>query len=110
MVHTLLTSFDARPAEAINRFDYAAPAEIFMTPKRIMRRPPITYRRFTTAAEAIRFAIEELSAPLRVNVVMEVLEERFHQQAIRKLYAGTNYPLVRCAARDRKLSMQQQPW
>ena len=41
-------------------FDYDSPAELFI-PKRggRGRRQPINYRRFASAAEAIRFAVEE---------------------------------------------------
>jgi hypothetical protein len=40
-------------------FDYDAPAELYMPKhKSIGRRPATGYRRFSTAAEAIRFAIE----------------------------------------------------
>ena len=76
----------------IATFDYSAPGEMFMT---YNRRHPLTYRRFTTAAEAIRFAIEEFPQSLLVGVVMEVNEERFDHRKIRELYEGENYPLER---------------
>jgi len=83
------------PPGAIDRFDYSASAEIFMTRAKFMRRPPIGYRRFATAAEAIRFAIEELPDAILVGAVMEVAEERFDHQAIRELYDRGGYPLAR---------------
>ena len=80
---------------AMVRFDYAAPAEMFMTRAKLTRRPPVTYRRFATAAEAIQYAIEEIPAPLLLGAVMEVSEQRFDHRAIRELYDGAGYPLVR---------------
>jgi hypothetical protein len=76
----------------ISAFDYSAPGEMFMT---YNRRHPLTYRCFPTAAEAIRFAIEEFPQSLLVGVVMEVDEERFDHKKIRELYDGENYPLKR---------------
>jgi hypothetical protein len=95
MTRTLETSSHDDLSEAVNEFDYGASAGMFMTRKRIARRSPITYRRFATAAEAVRFVVEELPAPLHVHVVMEVLEQRYDHQAIRELYDGNNCPLVR---------------
>ena len=43
-------------------FDYGVPAELFMGKRKGGPRQPLRYRRFATAAEAIRFAVEELSA------------------------------------------------
>jgi hypothetical protein len=40
-------------------FDYGAPAELFMAKRKGGSRQPLGYRRFATAAEAIRFAIED---------------------------------------------------
>lgn len=73
-------------------FDYSAPGEMFMT---YNRKHPLTYRRFQTAAEAIRFAMEEFPQSLLVGVVMEVDEERYDHRKIRALYEGENYPLAR---------------
>src|SRR5262249_23692375 len=54
---------NAKPAgrETVT-FDYGIPAELFMGKRKGRARPPLRYRRFATAAEAIRFAIEELPA------------------------------------------------
>ena len=41
-------------------FDYDVEAELFAGVARPSRRQPVGYRRFASAAEALRFAIEEL--------------------------------------------------
>jgi len=41
-------------------FDYSAPAELFMQKRKGRTRQPLGYRRFATAAEAIRFMVERL--------------------------------------------------
>ena len=43
-------------------FDYRVPAVLFMAKRKAGARQPLSYRRFATAAEAIRFAVEELPA------------------------------------------------
>jgi hypothetical protein len=53
------------------------------------------YRRFPSAAEAIRFAVEEIPGQLLVGVVMQVDDERFDHKALRELYAQDAYPLPR---------------
>jgi len=65
------------------------------------RRKPMTYRRFATGAEAIRFAVEELPAEGLAATVLEMDGERFDSEAIRNLYDGPAYPLPR-RARPRK--------
>ena len=53
------------------------------------------YRRFASAAEAIKFAVEELPPAQLLGAVLEVSEERFDCEGIRQLYDSPNYPLAR---------------
>jgi hypothetical protein len=78
-------------------FDYDAPAELFSIRGRGAWRGPMYYRRFATGAEAIRYAIEELPAPLLGGCIMQVDEERFDARQIRELYDCPAYPLARAA-------------
>ena len=55
-------------------------------------RPTLSYRRFATAAEAIRFAVEELPATGTLGARMQVGEERFNGDDIQRLYESTSYP------------------
>jgi len=78
------------------RFDYAAAAELFPS-KSTFKSARVGYRRFTTAAEAVRYAIEEMPAPLLRGSSLEVEEERFDGFQIRGLYDAAAFPLVRVA-------------
>ncbi len=79
-------------------FDYSAEAELFPSRYRKSRRQAIAYKRFGHAADAIRFAIEELAPEFLLGACLEVDEERFNGGEIRRLYESIDYPLIRGAA------------
>jgi hypothetical protein len=76
-------------------FDYGAEAELFPGAARPSRRQPIGYRRFASAAEALRFAIEELPPQSLAGAALEVGDDRFDSHAMRELYEAAAYPLAR---------------
>ena len=76
-------------------FDYSAPAELFAPKGRPGMRQPVAYRRFPSAAAAIRFAVEELSQAGLAAAILEVNEDRFDHVGIRQLYEAKKYPLRR---------------
>ena len=76
-------------------FNYGSPAELFSAKSKGGRRQRIGYRRFATAAEAIRFAVEDFPAIRALNAWMQVGDERFDSDEIRRLYESNNYPLPR---------------
>jgi len=85
-----------RRVEHLNGFDYSAPAELFPS-RSVKGRGRVTYRRFESAAEAVRFAVEEMSAGALLGAYLEVDEVRFGAHEIRCLYDHAAYPLTRPA-------------
>ena len=55
----------------------------------------MNYKRFESASEAIRYAIEDLEPAFLYGAVMEIDEERFDGRQIQDLYASDAYPLER---------------
>jgi hypothetical protein len=92
-----VTVEQAAAEQAITEFDYDAAAELFPSHKQKSRRRPIGYKRFGHAADAIQVAIEELPPESLLGAYLEVDEERYNNQGIRRLYDSTDYPLIRSA-------------
>ncbi len=76
-------------------FDYGLPAELFMAKRKGGARSRLISRRFTTAAEAIRFAVEEFPAIRALGAWMQVGNERFDGEDIHRLYKSHQFPLRR---------------
>ena len=83
---------------AADLFDYRAEAELFSARSRKAGRRPMKYQRFARAAEAIRFAMEDMPAELLISTYLEVNGMRFNFGDIRRLYESVEYPLARRAA------------
>ena len=83
---------------AINMFNFGREAELFSVYNRKSGKRPVKYRRFTHAAEAIQFAVEELPAEFFPGVQLEVDERRYNSNDIRLLYESSHYPMTRRAA------------
>jgi hypothetical protein len=81
--------------QAMTGFDYGTEAELFARRNRKSRSQPMGYRRFARAADAVRFAIEELPPELLMGANLEVDGERYDGNGIRRLYENVGYPLVR---------------
>jgi hypothetical protein len=76
-------------------FDYRSPAELFTANRKGGPRQKLGYRRFATAAEAIRFAVEDFPAMRALGAWMQVGDQRFGGDDIRRLYERDDYPLRR---------------
>ena len=81
-------------------FDYYAAAELFPTRRRLPRRQSFGYKRFEQAAQAIQFAMEALPSDSLVGAFLEVDEQRYGSDEIRRLYESAEYPLPRRGARS----------
>ncbi|WP_174802271.1 hypothetical protein [Martelella limonii] len=78
----------------MNEFDYQVEAALYPGRKAKGNRSP-RYRRFDTAADAVRFAVEEMEGCQLRGSVLEIEESRYDDRQIRKLYDAPEYPLVR---------------
>jgi hypothetical protein len=88
-------------------FDYGAEAELFSGAARPSRRQPVGYRRFASAAEALRFAIEELDPASLAGAALEVGDQRFDSHDMRRLYQASDYPLTRRPPTERRSNPQR---
>ena len=76
--------------------DYKASAELF--PSRRYAKSLARYRRFSTAAEAVQYVIEEMPAAWLVGTYLDIDGTRFEGKSIRALYDAEAYPLERAKA------------
>jgi hypothetical protein len=78
----------------VAEFNYMTAAGLYAG-KKMRRSSGLRYRRFDTAAEAVRFAIEEMPGSQLRGSVLEVNETRFVDRQIRMLYDAPSFPLER---------------
>jgi Arc/MetJ-type ribon-helix-helix transcriptional regulator len=79
-------------------FDYSADAEFFPRRRSDRGTSHVGYQRFASAADAIRFAIEELPPKLLTGSFLEVNDERLGAEEIRQLYNDDRFPLPKKAS------------
>jgi hypothetical protein len=92
----MVMSYGIDYAAQAELFDYTTEAELLSRGSwRISYRPPLGYKRFARASDAIRFAIEELPPQLLLSTILEVAEKRYQSRGIRTLYESKDYPLPR---------------
>jgi hypothetical protein len=85
-------------------FDYGSPAELFMQKRRGGgKHRHLGYRRFATAAEAIRYAVEDSPALRAFGAWLQIGDKRLDGDEIRRLYESDDYPLRR---RDQETSCE----
>ena len=76
--------------------NYNAPDDLFPARSKTGRRP-IGYRRFGTAAEAIRFAVEQMPCELLDGTILEIERAMVDGVGIRVSYESVDFPLVKIA-------------
>jgi hypothetical protein len=91
----------------MSTIDYAAQAELFPARSWKARARGIGYKRFDDAAEAVRFAIEELPPECLLGTYLEVDEQRFDSRGIRRLYDSVDFPLDRAGSGEAKAKKQK---
>ena len=76
-------SWEAHREPPGHRIRLCSPAELFLARRRGRH---TDYRRFATAAEAIRYAVEELRIRRSLRAWMQVGDARFNKEEINRLY------------------------
>jgi hypothetical protein len=78
-------------------FDYGVEAGLFSYKGPRSRPNSLGYKRFARAADAIRFAMENVSSDMLRSCSLEVGDTRYVGAEIRNLYENADYPLIRRA-------------
>ena len=79
----------------MDRNDYLIEASLCYAKSADPKRKALVFRRFSRAAEAIRFAVEELAPKLLDGCSLEVNEIHYFGREIRPLYDDNVFPLRR---------------
>ena len=87
----------------MNAKDYRTEAGLFFCKTPRGKHKSLIVRRFPQAAEAIRYAIEELPPGALDSCSLEVNQQHFFGREIRPLYDSAVYPLRRRSTRVRAL-------
>lgn len=74
--------------------DWSQPAELYSSAATFGARKS-RYMRFPSAAEAIRFAVEDMKQAQLRGLALECGDDRHQGEAIRALYLSPDYPLQR---------------
>jgi hypothetical protein len=75
--------------------DYFLEASLYYSKGANPKRKALTFRRFVRAAEAIRFAVEELTPKLLDGCTLEINDTHYFGREIRPLYDDSVFPLSR---------------
>ena len=75
-------------AHPMSEFQYTAPAELFAA----QGRSGLRYRRFSRAADAIRYAVEKLPSDVLSSARLKVEQKCYDAQQIRALYDSAVFP------------------
>ena len=78
----------------MTEFNYDVPGEFYSRKSPGFRKPSgLAFQRFDTAAEAIRFAMEDISPAALGGCTLVVEGERLGAAELKALYASPNFPL-----------------
>ncbi len=81
----------------MEREDYFQQASLFYAKSAHRRQKALVFRRFDQAAEAIRFAVEELGPEILKGSTLEIDDAHYFGDQIRPLYDDGAFPLKRRA-------------
>jgi hypothetical protein len=79
----------------MSKFNYLAPAVLWPRPSVDLNNRRGNYRRFDTAANAIRHVLEEVPATMLSGTVLATENRCFGSEEIHGLYDAEDYPLRR---------------
>lgn len=89
----------------LEAFNYNAAAELFMCFSWTAKSRP-KYMRFDTAAEGVRFVVENLPVAILPGAYLLVDEARLGVEDIRSLYDSAGYPLPRAIEIDKSSEIE----